>query len=151
MVNKVGAIDNLRLENQLTKLTSLLESVVFVLPWSTPLTCAPHCNKLNQTILKSTIWKAVVSTESESRAIPSSKIWTWPEHASESKQLSAESKIPIATVPTTATTKCPTTRKLAISGGADEAVGYMQPGVSTNYELQQHAISTESESHDPGP
>ncbi|RDX78695.1 hypothetical protein CR513_40986, partial [Mucuna pruriens] len=41
IVNEIGAIDNLRLENQLTKLTSLPESMAYVLSWSTPLICAP--------------------------------------------------------------------------------------------------------------
>ncbi|RDY11037.1 hypothetical protein CR513_04359, partial [Mucuna pruriens] len=51
MVNEVGTIDNLRLENQLTELTSLQEFVVFVLQWSTPHIFAPYYKKPNQTIL----------------------------------------------------------------------------------------------------
>ncbi|RDX77805.1 hypothetical protein CR513_42015, partial [Mucuna pruriens] len=50
MVNEIGAVDNLRLENQLTELTSLKpEFMVFVLPWNTPLTRASHCKKLSWT------------------------------------------------------------------------------------------------------
>ncbi|RDX86594.1 hypothetical protein CR513_32059, partial [Mucuna pruriens] len=41
MVNEIGAVDNLRLENQLTKLTPLLEFVAYVFPSSTLLICAP--------------------------------------------------------------------------------------------------------------
>ncbi|RDX94468.1 hypothetical protein CR513_23137, partial [Mucuna pruriens] len=72
----------------------------------------------------------VVPAESESRAIPSSKIRTRLEHASKSKQLSVKSEIPTTIVPTTTTIKSVTTRQLTISGGPDEAVGYKQPGVS---------------------
>ncbi|RDY13752.1 hypothetical protein CR513_01283, partial [Mucuna pruriens] len=49
MVNEIGVIDNLRLENQLTELTSLPEFVAYVLSWNTPLICAPHCKKLSRT------------------------------------------------------------------------------------------------------
>ncbi|RDX94582.1 hypothetical protein CR513_23021, partial [Mucuna pruriens] len=39
VVNKVGTIDNLRLENQLTWLTSLVRQLI----------CAPHYRKLSRT------------------------------------------------------------------------------------------------------
>ncbi|RDY10226.1 hypothetical protein CR513_05295, partial [Mucuna pruriens] len=51
-------------------------------------------------------------------------------------KLSAESKIPTTTIPTTTTIESATTRQLLIFGGPDEAIGNKQPGVSTNYELQ---------------
>ncbi|RDX99995.1 hypothetical protein CR513_16877, partial [Mucuna pruriens] len=64
MVNEIGAVDNLRLENQLTELTSLVRQlavgqhqpsiaarvVAYVLPWSTLLICAPHYKKPSRTI-----------------------------------------------------------------------------------------------------
>ncbi|RDX97052.1 hypothetical protein CR513_20221, partial [Mucuna pruriens] len=51
MVNEVGTIDNPRLENQLTELTSLVRQLAIgqhqpIATWSTLLTCAPHCNNL---------------------------------------------------------------------------------------------------------
>ncbi|RDX84049.1 hypothetical protein CR513_34957, partial [Mucuna pruriens] len=50
MVNEIDAADNLRLENQLTELTSLQpEFVAYVLPWSSPPICAPRCKKLSRT------------------------------------------------------------------------------------------------------
>ncbi|RDY01461.1 hypothetical protein CR513_15202, partial [Mucuna pruriens] len=66
-------------------------------------------------------------------------------------RLSTKSKIPTTTVPITVLAKNATTRQLPISRGPDEVVGYKQLGVSTNYELQQHAILAEFECHDPRP
>ncbi|RDX89303.1 hypothetical protein CR513_28990, partial [Mucuna pruriens] len=48
-------------------------------------------------------------------------------------------------------TKSAITGQLTIFRGPDEAVSDKQPGVSTYYELQQHAISAKFKCHDPRP
>ncbi|RDX76762.1 hypothetical protein CR513_43207, partial [Mucuna pruriens] len=59
MVNEVGTIDNPRLENQLTELTSLVRQLaigqhqpIATVKWSTLPTCALHYKKLSRTIQK---------------------------------------------------------------------------------------------------
>ncbi|RDX99469.1 hypothetical protein CR513_17479, partial [Mucuna pruriens] len=129
-----GAIDNLRLENQLTELTSLVRqlaiqqhqpniativcgilAMAYVLSWSTLLICAPHCKK--------PIWKATISARVESRDICSSGIWIHIECASKTNEVSTtDSAISSTTVPTAATIENATSRQLAISRGPNETV-----------------------------
>ncbi|RDY06177.1 hypothetical protein CR513_09872, partial [Mucuna pruriens] len=158
MVNGVALVDNLRLENQLTELTSLVRQLAVGKhqPSIAARVCGictfvehptDMCPTLQETESDrpesvgsiggyqygkqpySSRSYDIVPTESESRAISSSKIQTYPKHTSESKQLSTEPKIPGTTIPTTATTKSAITRQLTISRGPNEAVGNEQPGV----------------------
>ncbi|RDX82141.1 hypothetical protein CR513_37107, partial [Mucuna pruriens] len=166
MVNEVNAIDNLRLENQLTELTSLQqEFVAFVLPWSTQLICAPHYKKPSETIPRVLDQEVGINTKSNCIRVDHMIINnlegsntgrgnTQLKNSDLPKvrlRLSAEPKIPNTTIPTIATTESAIIGKLTIFGGPDEVVGDKQPGVSTYYELQQHAILAKFKCHDPGP
>ncbi|RDY09960.1 hypothetical protein CR513_05591, partial [Mucuna pruriens] len=125
MVNEVGVIDNLRLENQLTELTSLAISTECSSKslWHLHFHGAP--NQHVPPTLQETesdhpeSVASIVPVKSESRAISSSKIWIRLEHASD------------IAVPTIVRTKSAITRQLTIFGGPDEVVGNKQPRVST--------------------
>ncbi|RDX97709.1 hypothetical protein CR513_19503, partial [Mucuna pruriens] len=98
-VSEVSTFDNLRLENQLTKLTSLVRQLAastscVICVWNMHFSGAPYQH-------------ATVTTESESRAACSTTIWTSRGNAGfKSNQLSiARTKIPGTRIPpTTATT-----------------------------------------------
>ncbi|RDX65796.1 hypothetical protein CR513_55512, partial [Mucuna pruriens] len=147
MVNEIGVIDKLRLENQLIKLTSLVRQLA--VGQHQPSIAARVCGICTSMEHPIDMCPTLQETESNHpevvgsiggyqygkqsyQSLPYDKIKIWPEHASKSKQLSAESEIPTAIVLTAVTTESATTR------GLDEAVGDKQLGVSTYYELQQH-------------
>ncbi|RDX90225.1 hypothetical protein CR513_27933, partial [Mucuna pruriens] len=165
MVNEIGAVDNLRLKNQLTKLTSLVRQLAvsqhqpsMVATLCGICTSMEHptdmCPKLQEieSDHPESVGAIAISARVESRAICRLTIWNYPECTSSSRGLSTtESAIPGATVPTTATTDSATSRQLTISGRPDEAVGNKQFGVSAKHELQQYAIPTKYECHHPRP
>ncbi|RDY12843.1 hypothetical protein CR513_02307, partial [Mucuna pruriens] len=140
MVNEIGVVDNLRLENQLTELTSLVRQLVvgqhqpviaarvygICTSMEHPIDMCPTLQETESDHLEN-VGSIVIPTESESRAISTSKIWTWTEHALESKQLSAKSEVPTTTVPTAATIESAATKQLTISRGPNEIGGYKQP------------------------
>ncbi|RDX96576.1 hypothetical protein CR513_20751, partial [Mucuna pruriens] len=97
VVNEVAIVDNLRLGNQLTKLTSLKRKLV-----------VSHHQQFRL-------------VESESRAICSPKIWICTKHVGFESQLLSADEIEISntTIPTTATTNADT-EQLTIHGGMDE-------------------------------
>ncbi|RDY11030.1 hypothetical protein CR513_04366, partial [Mucuna pruriens] len=147
MVNEVGVIDNLSLENQLIELTSLIRQLVITIKVCGICTLVEHPIDMFPTLQETksdhlesvgsiAIWKAIVSAEFESRAICSPKIWIHPECTLESQQLStAESEIPGTTIPTTTAIESATTRQLTIFRGLDEVVGNKKSGVPTKHEL----------------
>ncbi|RDX92495.1 hypothetical protein CR513_25365, partial [Mucuna pruriens] len=140
-VNEIGAVDHLRLENQVTKLTLLVRQLAvgrhqpnIVARICGICTFVEHPTNMCPTLQETEsdhLESAIVSAKYESRAIPSPKIQTQLEHALDSS------------IPTTTTIESTTIRKLPIFGGLDEAVGNKQSGVLANYELQQHTISSD--------
>ncbi|RDX98417.1 hypothetical protein CR513_18671, partial [Mucuna pruriens] len=123
MVNEIGVVDNLRLENQLTELTSLVRVCGLYTSVEHP---TDMCTTLQET--KSDHPKSVgeigaFSARAESRALCSLAIRICPECTSNSKWLSSvESTTPSITVPITTTTENATSRQLTISGRLDEVV-----------------------------
>ncbi|RDY07798.1 hypothetical protein CR513_08036, partial [Mucuna pruriens] len=154
MVNEIGGVDNLRLENQLTELTSLVRQLVVVKhqPSIAARVCGictsvehptDMCPTLQKTKLNhpKSVGAIAISVGAKSRAIYSSTIWTCPKCTSRSSRLSiAESAISSTTFPTTVVTKSASSMQLAISRESDEAASNKQSGVPTKYELQQNAI-----------
>ncbi|RDY05094.1 hypothetical protein CR513_11107, partial [Mucuna pruriens] len=141
MVNEIDVVDNLRLENQLTKLTSLVRQLAF--GQHQPSIAARVCGIctsvehptdmypiLQETELdypesvRAIVWKATISARANSMAICSSTTQTYPECASRSNRLSTtDSVIPGTIVPaTTTTTENSSSRQLTIFGGPDEAL-----------------------------
>ncbi|RDX75575.1 hypothetical protein CR513_44527, partial [Mucuna pruriens] len=146
MVNEIGAIDNLRLENQLTELTSLVRQLV--VGKHQPSIAAKVCDICTFVEHPTDMCPMLA----ESRAICSSTIWTYPRCTSRSSQLSiVESAISSNTFPTTTTTESASSRPLAISRGPDEAASNKQSRVPTKYEIQQHAILAKYERHHSRP
>ncbi|RDX91430.1 hypothetical protein CR513_26604, partial [Mucuna pruriens] len=124
MVNEIGAIDNLKLENQLTKLTSLVRQLA--VGQHQPSIAARVC-----------VWKATISAKAESRAICDSVIRTCTKCTSRSNRLlTTGSTISDTTVPTVTTTDSVSSRQLTISGRLDEAVSDKEPRVPSKHELQ---------------
>ncbi|RDY02995.1 hypothetical protein CR513_13474, partial [Mucuna pruriens] len=150
MVNKIGAVDNLRLENQLTKLTSLVRQLV--VGQHQPSIAArifgictsvgyptDMCTTLQETMSdhpKSVGAIGAISARAELRAICGSTIWICPKCTPRSNRLPiAKSTILDTTFPTTAATKSANSRQLTISRGLEEAVNNKQSRVPTKYEL----------------
>ncbi|RDY05737.1 hypothetical protein CR513_10374, partial [Mucuna pruriens] len=107
MVNKIGTIDNLRLKNQLTKLTSLVRQLA--VRQHQPNIAARVCG---------IFWKATILAKSESRAICSPAIRIHTEYASTTNRLSiTNSTISSTTIPTAATIENVTSRQFTISRG----------------------------------
>ncbi|RDY04926.1 hypothetical protein CR513_11286, partial [Mucuna pruriens] len=177
MVNEVGAIDNLRLENQLKKLTSLVRKLVIGQhqPSTTARVCGIFTSVENPTNMCSTL-QETESNHSEivgsiggyqygkqpyqSRPYDSQQFGRqqyqpnpiqgqYP--AQKFKSAQAKSKIPSTTIPIVVTTKSAITEQLTIFRGPDETVGDKQPRVSADYKLQQHAISAKFKCHDLRP
>ncbi|RDX75398.1 hypothetical protein CR513_44718, partial [Mucuna pruriens] len=164
MVNEIGVVDNLRLENQLTELTSLLRQLAVGQhqPSVVPRICGictsmEHLTDMCSTLQENELdypksvgaiggyqygkqpyqsWKAAILARAEFRAISSLAIWTCPECTLKTNRLSTiDSTILSTTVPVTTTTENASSRKFTISGGPNEAIGNQQPGVPTNHEL----------------
>ncbi|RDX89780.1 hypothetical protein CR513_28445, partial [Mucuna pruriens] len=156
MVNEIDAVDNLRLENQLTELTSLVRKLavgqhqpsiaVRVCGICTsvehPTDMCPTLQETESGHLQSVgaiggYQYADISARAESRAICGSAIWICPECTLMSNRLStAESVIPRTTFPTIAAIESANSMQLAIFGGPDEAVSHKKSGVPAKYELQ---------------
>ncbi|RDX99386.1 hypothetical protein CR513_17561, partial [Mucuna pruriens] len=166
ILNEIGIVDNLRLENQLTELTSLVRQLAvgqhqpsIVARVYGICTFMEHptnmCPTLQETELNHLESVGVIGGYQYGKQPYQSRhlaIWTCPECTSRSSQLStAKFAISSITFPTTAVIKSASSRQLAISGGPDEAAGNKQSGVLTKYELQQHAIPSKHEHHHPRP
>ncbi|RDX91892.1 hypothetical protein CR513_26051, partial [Mucuna pruriens] len=141
------------------------ESVVYVLLWSTLLTCAPHCNRPSQTIQR------VVTSTGRNHIRVSHLIIniSGSNHFSQgrvkgdtqlsdlnllqmSKRLSTiNSAIPGITVLAATTIKSANSRQLTISRGPNEAISSKQLGVPTNHELQQYVVPAKYEHHHSRP
>ncbi|RDY00913.1 hypothetical protein CR513_15826, partial [Mucuna pruriens] len=117
VVNEIGAVDNLRLENQLTELTSLVRQLV--VRQHQPIiaaricgvcTSVEHPTNMCATLQKTEldhpksvgaigVWEAIISTRVELRAICGLAIQTYPKCTSRSNRLSTtDSAIPDTTV-----------------------------------------------------
>ncbi|RDX71577.1 hypothetical protein CR513_49059, partial [Mucuna pruriens] len=124
-VNEVGTVDNLRLENQLTELTSLVRQLVVGHHQQIPpvkicgiCTSVEHSTNMcptlwkpiRSTIVSNSIKAAAVHADSESRVICSPKIWIRAKHAGSKSQLllATGTEISNVTIPTTATTNANT-------------------------------------------
>ncbi|RDX71225.1 hypothetical protein CR513_49462, partial [Mucuna pruriens] len=159
------AISNQRLENQLTKLTSLVRQLAIGQHQPTIAakvcgicTSVEHptglCPMLQETKsdylenVRAIVWKTTISARTESRALCSSTIRTNTKCSSKTSRLSiADSIVSSTTFPTTAATENVTTRQFSISRGPDE----VQPGVPAICEFQQHAVLVEYDRHHPRP
>ncbi|RDY01102.1 hypothetical protein CR513_15625, partial [Mucuna pruriens] len=160
MVNEINVVDNLRLENQLTELTSLMRQLAVEQPQpSIAARVCGICTSLEHPTdfptLQETesnhpesvgaiggfqygkqpyqIWEATISARDESRVICSLTIRTCTECTSRSNRLSiTDSTIPSTTIPTTTTTESASSRKLTISRGPEEVVSNKQLGFQQN-------------------
>ncbi|RDX99001.1 hypothetical protein CR513_18012, partial [Mucuna pruriens] len=152
MVNEIGAVDNLRLENQLTVLTSLVRQLAVGQhqPSLAARVCGictsmehhtDMCPMLQETdsdhpesvgaIGGCQYGKQSYQSRAKSRALCGLAIQICSECTSNSKWLSvAESAIPDSTVPTTTTTENATSRHLTIFRRLDKAV------ISTKHTIQ---------------
>ncbi|RDY08748.1 hypothetical protein CR513_06978, partial [Mucuna pruriens] len=144
MVNEVDAIDNLRLENQLTELTSLQESIAFVLLWSTSLTCTLHYKKPNRTIhrygkqlYQSRQFDNQQFGRQQFRPSSSQGPYSAQRFGSAPSVPPSQScyRQPSTTIPATSTIESAITRQLPIFGGSDEAVSNKQSGFAAKHEL----------------
>ncbi|RDX96570.1 hypothetical protein CR513_20744, partial [Mucuna pruriens] len=169
MVNEIGAASNLRLENQLFELTSLVRQLVvgqhqpnMAAKVCGICTSVEHPSDLCPTLQETKsdqpenfgaiVWKTTISARTESRALCSSEIRTYTEYASRiSKLPTAESAIPSNTFPIEATIENTTSRQFSISGGPDEATCSQQFAVLAINKLQQHAVPSKYECHHPRP
>ncbi|RDY01708.1 hypothetical protein CR513_14929, partial [Mucuna pruriens] len=134
-------VDNLRLENQLTELTSLVRQLTVGQhqPSITARVCgictsAEHPTNMCPTLHENesdypesvgaiVVWKETNSAKAESRAICSSAIWTFPECTSRSNRLLTTNSAILGTaVPAVTTTENANSRQLTVSGGPDEAI-----------------------------
>ncbi|RDX96160.1 hypothetical protein CR513_21218, partial [Mucuna pruriens] len=143
MVNEIGVVDNLRLENQLTELTSLVRQLIvgqhqpsIVARVCGICTSMEHptdmCPTLQETKLdypKSvgaicgvTICKATILARAESGTICISTIRTCPRCTSRTSKISTtDSTISDTTIPATATTKNANSRQFTIFGEPNES------------------------------
>ncbi|RDX63460.1 hypothetical protein CR513_58112, partial [Mucuna pruriens] len=135
VVNEVGVIDNLRLENQLTELTSLVRQLTVGQhqPSAPPRVCGictfmehpiDMCPMLQEIELDNVEilgsiggYQYAVPTESKSRAIYGPKIQIRTKHL-----LAAGSEIPSTTVPTLTATTGSAIGQFTFDGRVDEAV-----------------------------
>ncbi|RDX88418.1 hypothetical protein CR513_29998, partial [Mucuna pruriens] len=143
MVNEVGAIDNLRLENQLTELTSLVRKLS--VGQHQPNMAARVCGICTSMEHPTDMCPTLQETESDhiesvvhtiligGYQYEKQSYQGWPY---DSQQFGRQHyqpnptkyKIPtITTIPTTAIAESATTRQLPIFGGPDEVVGYKKP------------------------
>ncbi|RDX96607.1 hypothetical protein CR513_20704, partial [Mucuna pruriens] len=164
MLNEISVVDNLRLENQLTELTSLVRKLA--IGQHQPIittkvygicTFVEHptdmCPTLQETELdylqsveEIAIQEAIISATTELRAICGSMIPSYLECTSRSSQLSTtDFAIPGTTVPAIATTESASSRQLTISGRPYEAISNKQLGVPTNHEFQKYAVPAKYE------
>ncbi|RDY01300.1 hypothetical protein CR513_15388, partial [Mucuna pruriens] len=136
MANEIGAVDNLRLENQLTKLTLLVVTNM-----------GSNLIKVGHLIISS-----LESNHSgQGRVRDHVHLNDSDLPLMTSRSSTTDSTISNTTVPVTITIKNASSRPFTISGGPDEAVSNWQPGVLANHEFQQHAVSIKYERHNSRP
>ncbi|RDX68935.1 hypothetical protein CR513_52019, partial [Mucuna pruriens] len=159
MVNEIGAASNLRLENQLSELTSLVRQLAVGQhqPNMVAKVCGICTSVEHPTDLCPTLQEIesdqleIVGTiggyqyrKAESRATFSSTIRILTECASRTNRLSSiNPTISSTNVPTTATIENATSKQFSIYGGPDEATCSQQFG--------QHAVPAKYECHQPRP
>ncbi|RDX74451.1 hypothetical protein CR513_45809, partial [Mucuna pruriens] len=138
MVNEIGAVDNLRLENQLTELTSLVRQLaigqhqpsiaarVYGICTSVehPTDMCPTLQETEMDYLESVVvvvGKATILTRAESGTMCISAIQTYPKCTSRtSRSLTTDSTISDTTISATATTKNANSRPFTIFRGPDD-------------------------------
>ncbi|RDX71164.1 hypothetical protein CR513_49525, partial [Mucuna pruriens] len=140
MVNEISVIDNLRLENKLTELISLVRKLVvgqhqpsiaaricgICTSMEHPTDMCPTLQETEsdhpESVGAIVVWKATISARAESRAICSLTIQTHPEWTSRTNRLSTtDSTISSTTVPTT-TIENTNSRQFTLFGGPDETI-----------------------------
>ncbi|RDX85340.1 hypothetical protein CR513_33484, partial [Mucuna pruriens] len=124
MVNEVSVIDNLRLENQLTELTSLVRQLT--IRQHQPSAVARVCGIC--TFLEHPTDMCPTLQETELNHPESVGLISGYQYEKQSYPI--KSKIPSTTVLTIATIESAIIGQFTIFGGPDEAVGNKQPGVS---------------------
>ncbi|RDY10778.1 hypothetical protein CR513_04641, partial [Mucuna pruriens] len=150
MVNEISVVDNLRLENQLTELTSLVRQLAIGQhqPSVAARVCGictsvEHPTDMCPTLQENAsdypesvgaiVWKATVSARAEFRAICSSMIQTYLECTSKTNRLSTtNSTISSTTIPVTATTK----------NASSSNLKFQQTISSSNMQFQQNMNAT---------
>ncbi|RDX82203.1 hypothetical protein CR513_37034, partial [Mucuna pruriens] len=172
MVNEVGEIDNLRLENELIELTSLVRQLAIGKhqPSIVVRVCGIHTSMEHPTNVCPTLQEIesdhpesvgsivghmiVNNLEDNNTGLVRVKGNILLKNLDLPKaclRLSAEFEIPSTIIPTTATTKSAIIGQLTIFRGPDEAVSDKKPRVLAYNELQQHAILAKFKCHNPRP
>ncbi|RDX71434.1 hypothetical protein CR513_49225, partial [Mucuna pruriens] len=149
MVNEIGVVDNLRLENQLTGLTSLVRQLAvgqhqpsiatkvcgICTSMEHPTDMFPTLQETELDHLESVGAIGGISTGNSRIRVRNLIINMESSHFGQSRLSITDSTIPGATILTTATTKSATSRQLTIFRGLDEALSNKQPRVPTKHEL----------------
>ncbi|RDY03055.1 hypothetical protein CR513_13398, partial [Mucuna pruriens] len=132
MVNEVSAIDNLRLENQLTELTSLVRQLAVGQhqPSITARVCGICTSVEHPTDMFPTLVRYMIVNNLEGNSTGQVRFkGNIQLKSSDLPKLSSEYEIPSTAIPTATTTESAIIGQLTILGGPDEAVGNKQPGV----------------------
>ncbi|RDX76845.1 hypothetical protein CR513_43141, partial [Mucuna pruriens] len=137
MVNESGTYDNLRLENQLTELTSLVRQLAVGQhqPSIADRVCGICTSVEHPTNICPTLKQPYQSRpfDNHFRKQPFRPRSSQGPYAA--RLSTTDSGISGTTVSTTTTTKNASSRQLTISGGPDEAISNKQLGAPTNHEL----------------
>ncbi|RDX79273.1 hypothetical protein CR513_40319, partial [Mucuna pruriens] len=156
MVNEIGAASNLRLENQLTKLTSLVRQLA--IGQYEPTIAAKVCGICTSREHPIGLCPTLQETESDQpknvKAIGGYQYGKQPYQSRplDNQQLSTtDSTISSTTIPIAAATKITISRQFSIFGGANEATCSQQFGISAICKLQQHVVLAKYERYHPRP
>ncbi|RDX69853.1 hypothetical protein CR513_50977, partial [Mucuna pruriens] len=159
MVNKIGAVDNLRLENQLTKLTSLVRQLAVGQhqPSTTARVYGIFTFMEHLTDICPTLQETELNHPKTVGAIGNNfgqvRVKGYMQLSDlDLPQVYLPIKVVIGTtIPTTTTIESVISKQLPLFGGPDKAVSNKQSRVPTKHELQQHEVPTKYECHHPRP
>ncbi|RDX71235.1 hypothetical protein CR513_49450, partial [Mucuna pruriens] len=152
MVNEIGAASNLRLENQLSELTSLVRKLA--VGQHQPNMAAKVCGICTSMKYPTDLCPTLQETESDQpENVGAIGGYQYGKHHIRTSHLiiNIEFAIPNTTFPIAATIENATLRQFFISRGPDEATCSQQFRVSAICKLQQHAVPTKYERHNPRP
>ncbi|RDY00920.1 hypothetical protein CR513_15834, partial [Mucuna pruriens] len=144
MVNEIDVVDNLRLENQLAELTTLIRQLA-VGQHQPSIVARVYdiCNFVEHpTNMCLTLQETKPNHPERVEAIGPSQ----GPYVAQRFELA-----PNAPQGQAAAIESASSRQLTISRGPDEAANNKQSGVPAKYELQQHAVPTKHEHHHPRP
>ncbi|RDY06533.1 hypothetical protein CR513_09467, partial [Mucuna pruriens] len=148
MVNEISVFNNLRLENQLTKLTSLVRQLS--VGQHRPSIAARVCGVCTFVEHPTDMCPILQETELDHLesvgAIGGYQNGNW---SFDNQQFGKQPfrPRPSTTIPAVETTESSCSRKLTIFGGPNEVVSHKQPGVPTKHELQQYVLLAKHECH----